>query len=70
MTDTPQTEPETPTTSKYRMRTEIFKDDERIVSVGDSVEAPSFVEAMPALNIELNAQWMKVAELAQMIEEQ
>lgn len=60
---------------KYRVTTEVWIENEdgwtrKEASVGDTVEADSFTEALPKFNEALNTQWQRVAELAPMIDSQ
>ena len=59
--------------NKYRFVIEVFRGDgktwQKVASVGETSTASSFVEAMPALNEGINAQWQKVVEMADIIDQ-
>lgn len=44
-------------------------EEERLVHMGAEVNAPSFVVALPALTKEVDDRWLKVAELAEIVDE-
>lgn len=41
---------------------------ETLASVGETVLAPNFTEALPKFNAALNEQWSKVAEMAPIVD--
>jgi len=60
---------------QYRIVTEVFVENEdgwtrKEASIGETVDAESFSEALPKFNLALNDQWNKVAEMASMIDAQ
>lgn len=59
---------------QYRVVTEVFQETEdgwvrKETSIGETVEADSFAEALPKFNEALNKQWQQVAQMASIVDD-